>query len=68
MTIFKERIYNPWPLDREEVVASLVRKRISRNRKARLMKIDKCRVIGSVDPGRMDVKLDVLFEQKQINK
>ena len=66
MPIYEERVYNPWPLDKEEAVANLVQKRISNNRKEQLITIDEDIVIGSVDPGRMDIRLNVLFKQEQM--
>ena len=63
MTTYEERVYNPWPLDKEEAVASLVRKRVSKSRNAKMMTIFEDSNIGSGDLGRMDVRLDVLFEQ-----
>ena len=65
MPIYKERVYNPWPFDKEEAVANLVQKRVSKSRNVKLMTIYEDSDIGRGDLGRTDIRLDVLFEQKQ---
>jgi len=65
MPIYEERVYNPWPLDKKEAVAYLVKKRVSKSRNVKLMTIVEDSDIGCGDLGRTDVRLDVLFEQKQ---
>ena len=64
MPIYKESVYKPWPLDKEEAVAKLVKKRVSKSRNAKLMTIFEDSNIGDGDLGRMDVRLDALFKQK----
>ena len=49
MKIYEEMVYDPWLVDRDEAEANLIRKSISRNRKVRLMTINKDSVLGIVD-------------------
>ena len=68
MTIYKERVYNPWPVYKEETIVCLVQKKNCSSRIAQQMTIYEDCIIESVDPGRMGVKPDVLVEQEQVVK